>query len=120
MTTSQPKLYHNARCSKSRATLKILEENRVNPDVIEYLKDTPSPSKLDDLCKKLGMEPQQIIRNKEKRFKELRLSMKDERNREEWLKILWENPILIERPIFVSGDKAVIGRPPENVFKLWD
>ena len=117
---SDLKLYHNPRCSKSRATKQILDDQGVDAEVIEYLKDTPSAANLDTLCKKLGVEPQAIIRNKEKRFKELGLSLKDDRSREAWLTILSENPILIERPIFVKGNKAVIGRPPENVLKLID
>ena len=111
-------LYHNPRCSKSRATNQILEQQGIEADVVEYLKDTPSPAELDTWCAKLGLEPQQIIRSKEKRFKELGLSLKDDRSREAWLKVLSENPVLIERPIFVKGDKAVIGRPPENVLEL--
>ena len=118
MTKPIQKLYHNPRCSKSRATKLILEEHGVEAAVIEYLKDTPTAKDLDGLCKKLGVEPQAIIRNKEKRFKELGLSLKDDRSRDEWLNILSENPVLIERPIFVKGDKAVIGRPPENVLEL--
>lgn len=115
---SQLRLYHNPRCSKSRTTKHILEDHGAEAEVIEYLKEVPTISELDSLCDMLGVEPQQIIRNKEKRFKELGLSLKDERSREEWLKILTENPILIERPIFVKGNKAVIGRPPENVLDL--
>ena len=114
------KLYHNPRCSKSRATKQILEDRGIDPEVIEYLQDAPTLSELDDLCKKLGLEPQQIIRSKEKRFKELGLSLKDPRTREEWLKVLSENPMLIERPIFLKGNRAVIGRPPENVLELLD
>ncbi|NET38567.1 MAG: arsenate reductase (glutaredoxin) [Cyanothece sp. SIO1E1] len=113
-------LFHNPRCSKSRATKQILEDRSIETAVIEYLKEPPSPDDLDALCDKLGVEPQEIIRSKEKRFKELGLSLKDERPRTEWLKILSENPILIERPIFVKGNQAVIGRPPENVMALLD
>jgi arsenate reductase len=118
MTKQIPKLYHNPRCSKSRATKQLLEEHGVEATVIEYLKESPTSNELDALCKKLGVEPQEIIRSNEKRFKELGLSMKDSLSRGEWLTILAENPILIERPIFVKGNKAVIGRPPENVLAL--
>ncbi len=115
-----PNLYHNPRCSKSRAAKQLLEAHGVDVAVIEYLKDTPTSEDLDALCKKLGVDPQQLIRKKEKRFKELGLSLKDSLSRKEWLKILSDNPILLERPIFVAGNKAVIGRPPENVLELID
>ena len=120
MKPSQEKLYHNPRCSKSRATKKILEDRGIKSEVVEYLKETPTPSELGALCNLLKLEPQQIIRAKEKRFQELGLSMNDPLSRDQWLKILSENPILLERPIFVKGDKAVIGRPPENVLDLLD
>tara|TARA_B100000586_G_C19767521_1_gene284536 strand:- start:3 stop:305 length:303 start_codon:yes stop_codon:yes gene_type:complete len=98
--------------------MKILQDRGIESEVVEYLKDSPTPSELDALCKMLGVEPQQIIRIKEKRFQELGLSLNDPLSRDQWLKILAENPILIERPIFVTGDKAVIGRPPERVLDL--
>ena len=98
--------------------MKILQDRGIESEVVEYLKDSPTPSKLDALCKMLGVEPQQIIRTKEKRFQELGLSLNDPLSRDQWLKILAENPILIERPIFVTGDKAVIGRPPARVLDL--
>ena len=118
MKPSQHKLYYNPRCSKCRATMKILQDRGQKPEVVEYLNEVPTPSELDALCKKLGLKPQQIIRTKEKRFRELGLSLDDPLNRKQWLKILAENPILIERPIYVAGNKAVIGRPPENVLDL--
>ena len=120
MNTSQEKLYHNPRCSKCRATMQILQDRGVDSEVVEYLKEVPTTSELDVLCNMLGLEPQQIIRSKETRFKELGLSLNDPLSREQWLKIISENPILIERPIFVKGDKAVIGRPPERVLELLD
>lgn len=115
MTT---RIYHNPRCSKSRETLSIIEETTEDVDIIEYLQDVPSAEELDELCTLLGAEPLEIIRTKEDRFKELGLSKRDERSREDWLKLMVENPILIERPIVVRGGKAVMGRPPENVFEI--
>ena len=100
--------------------MKILQDRGVASDVIEYLKEAPTPAELDNLCKKLGVEPQQIIRSKEKCFQELGLSLGDPLSRDQWLGILSENPILIERPIFVMGNKAVVGRPPERVMDLLD
>ena len=112
-------LYHNPRCSKSRQTLAILTDNGIVPEVVEYLKTPPSEALLAEICTKLDKEPLEWIRTGEARFKELGLSKKDERTRKEWLTILAENPILIERPIVASGDQAVLGRPPENVLELF-
>ena len=111
-------IYHNPRCSKSRQTLALLRENGVEPAVVEYLKEPPSVGELVEICSKLGKEPLEWVRTGESIFKELGLSRKDERSREEWLEILVENPILIERPIVVRGGEAVLGRPPENVLEL--
>jgi len=111
-------IYHNPRCSKSRAALALLSESGVDAEVIEYLTAPPSTEELDVLCRKLGLPPQKLIRTGEARFRELGLHLDDDRSRDEWLGILAENPILIERPIVVSGDRAVIGRPVENVVEL--
>ena len=111
-------IYHNPRCSKSRSTLKLIEEGGAAPEVVEYLKTPPSADELAALCKKLKLAPKDIIRSKESLFKELKLSLKDDRSDAEWIEILAANPKLIERPIVVKGAKAVIGRPPENVLEL--
>ncbi len=115
---SQYTIYHNPRCSKSRQTLALLTQNGIEPEVVEYLKTPPGEDALDEICAKLGKEPLEWMRTGEARFKELGLNKKDERSREEWLEILAGNPILIERPIVVCGDQAVLGRPPENALEL--
>lgn len=112
------KLYHNPRCSKSRQTLQLLMDHGVEPEIILYLESPPSSSTLDALCKALGKAPQDIIRFKESVAKELGISAKDERPRAEWLKLMSENPALIERPIAVKGKQAALGRPPEDVLQL--
>ena len=96
---SDLRIYHNPRCSKSRESLRLLEERDLQPEVIEYLRAPPSVEELGRICARLGVEPIEIIRTKEKRFKELGLSVGDERSRQEWLQILHDNPVLIERPI---------------------
>ncbi len=109
-------IYHNPRCSKSRTGLKILKDHGIEPVVIEYLKNTPSKSELADVLKKLGKRPEEIIRKNEKIFKE---NFKGKNySDDEWLEILVNNPKLIERPIVVRGDKAVVGRPPEAIESL--
>ena len=111
-------IYHNPRCSKSRQTLALLKENGIDPTIIEYLNTPPSAKELKTICEKLRLEPTQIIRTKESLFKEMGLSLKDDRTNDEWFEILAANPKLIERPIVVKGNKAVLGRPPENVHDL--
>ena len=111
------KIYHNPRCGKSRQTLKLIQDAGVEPEVVEYLKAPPSEKELDQLLKQLGLEPQELMRKKEQVYQELDLSNR-QLTRSQAIKIMVENPILIERPIVVKGDKAVLGRPPENVNDL--
>lgn len=110
------KIYHNPRCQKSRQTLKILEESGKDVEVVEYLKTPPDAIEIRDVVEKLGVPVTYIIRKGEKVFKE-EFKGKDIPE-DDWFSILAENPILIERPIVVKGEKAVVGRPPENVEKL--
>lgn len=110
------KIYHNARCSKSREACSILEEKNIPFETIDYLKTPPSQKEIKELLKKLGMKAEEIVRKGEVIYKE---KYKNKTFSEtEWINILSENPILIERPILVKGDKAVIGRPPEKVLEL--
>lgn len=114
---SEFQILHNPRCSKSRQTLALLEDNGVQPKVIEYLKQPPSVSELEEICTKLGVEPQAIVRKKEALFKSLEL-VEQELTRQQWLETLHQHPKLIERPIVIHGNHARIGRPPENVLEL--
>lgn len=109
-------LYHNPRCSKSRSALAILEEKGVQPAIVEYLKTPPTKEELRSILKKLAMKPEQIVRKGEDVYKQkfAGKALTDE----QWLDALAKNPILIERPIVVKGDKAVLGRPPEKVLEL--
>ena len=116
---SRVTILHNPRCSKSRQTLELLNQFVSNADVVEYLKTPPDQNQILEICKQLGLRPTQIVRTSEARFSELNLSLEDDRSDSEWCGILSDNPILIERPIVISGDKAVVGRPPENVRNLF-
>ena len=109
-------IWHNPRCSKSRAALAILEENGVTLSEVRYLETPPTKSDIITVLAALAMEARDIVRKGEAVYKSLNLSA-DSTN-EEILNALVENPILIERPIIISGDRAVIGRPPENVKSL--
>ena len=108
------KIYHNARCSKSRASLAILEQNDVDFDVVNYLVNPPSESEIKSILKDLGINARDLLRKGEAKFKELGLSDKT-LSEEHLIKSMIEFPILIERPIVRTEKGAVIGRPPENV-----
>lgn len=109
-------IYHNARCSKSRETRSLLESRGVELEVVEYLKTPPTKETLEDLLGMLGIGACQLIRKSEALYKDqFETGVPTD---EACLKAMIENPILIERPIVVVGDHAVLGRPPENVLKL--
>ena len=110
-------IYHNPRCSKSRAALALLEERGLEPEIVEYLKTPPSAAELKVILKKLGLRPRDIIRACEPRYAELGLMNRD-LDDDALIALMAENPILIERPIVVSGGKAAIGRPPANVLDI--
>jgi arsenate reductase len=112
------RMYHNPRCGTCRTTLSILREAGEEPDIIEYLETPPTTAELDTLCTKLKLEPHALVRFREGRAKELGLKASDERPRSEWLQLLAENPILIQRPIVVKGDNARLCRPAETVKEL--
>jgi len=110
--------YHNPRCSKSRLGLELLQENDIQFDIKEYLKEGFDKKELESLFKKLNLAPLEgVIRTKEALFKELDLKGKD-LSLSEWIDVLIENPKLLERPILVSDKDAVIGRPTENLSKI--
>jgi arsenate reductase len=110
-------IWHNPRCSKSRLTLQLLEDNGVTPEIIEYLKTPPKASEIDDVLVKLGLEPRDVMRSGELAYSENNLSGGTQ-SREELIEIMAKSPILIERPIVIKGEKAAIGRPPESVLKI--
>lgn len=110
------KIYHNPRCMKSRQTLALLEENGVQPEVILYLEKPPSKTALKKILKMLNIKAEQLLRKGESVYKE---QYKGKQLTEaEWIDAMVAHPKLIERPIVVDGNKAVIGRPPENVLTL--
>ncbi|MFH2134691.1 MAG: arsenate reductase (glutaredoxin) [Pseudomonadota bacterium] len=111
-------MYHNPKCSKCRATLALLQEKGIEPELIQYLETAPSVPELAEVLRKLGKGPKDIIRFNEEVATELGISPADERPDAEWLQIISENPKLLERPIVINGDKAAIGRPPEQVLAI--
>ncbi len=109
-------IYHNPRCSKSREALQLLQEKSVQPQIIEYLKNPPSVVELKNIIKLLGILAIDLVRKKEDAYKESGLN--NSSSDAEVIKILAKNPVLIERPIVISGNKAAIGRPTENILKV--
>ena len=111
-------IYHNPRCSKSREALALLKGNGIEPKVVEYLSTTPSEQALTVLVMKLGIPAKDLVRKNEALFREKYKGL--ELNEHEWVRVMHENPQLIERPVVVRGHTAVIGRPTENVQDLID
>ena len=109
-------IYHNPRCTKSRATLALLEEHGIKPRIVEYLKNPPTARELTEIVGKLGIDAGQLVRKGEDLYKARYAGKK--LTAAQWIAAMVENPVLIERPIVVSGTRAVIGRPPENVEPL--
>ena len=107
------KIYHNARCTKSRQTLELIRNAGIEPEIIEYLNDVPSEAELKEIIALLGIKPYDLLRRGEADFKD-HFKGKDLSD-DEWIAAMVKYPKLIERPIVVKQKKAVLGRPPENV-----
>lgn len=114
---SDIRIYHNPRCSKSRETLALLQEQGIEPTVVEYLKETPNATELSELLQKLGMQARQLMRDKEDEYKALGLD-NPELSENELIQAMVTHPKLIERPIVVVGNQARIGRPPHLVLEI--
>ena len=111
------KIYHNPRCSKSRQTLQLLEENGVQAEVIQYLKTPPTADELETILTQLGIEPRELMRTKEAEYKATGMDNPD-LDRDALIAGMVNTPKLIERPIVVANGKAAIGRPPESVLEI--
>jgi len=115
---SEYTIYHNPRCSKSRNTLALLQENGVQPEIVLYLDAAPDASEIAALLGMLGLSARELVRRGEQEYKDSGLS--SDSGDEAVLAAMAQHPKLIERPIVVRGDRAVLGRPPENVLGLLD
>lgn len=109
-------LYHNTRCTKSRETLQLLQDKNVNPEIVEYMKEPITPGDLEDILDKLDIDAIDLVRKKEAIWKEEFADK--ELTEDEVILAMIEYPQLMERPILVNGDKARVGRPPENVLEI--
>ncbi len=108
-------IWHNPRCAKSREALKLLQEKGIEPKIYKYLDEHPSEEEIRSLLKMLGVGPREIMRTKEKLYKELNLKAVDDD--EKLIEAMVEHPKLIERPIVIHNGKAVLGRPPQKVIE---
>ena len=114
--TTPMQIYHNPRCSKSRGALALIEEGGITPEVIRYLDTPPTRDELVSLLAKLGMKPSELVRTGEDVYKAEYAGKP--MSEDDWLDAMIRHPVLIERPIVVAGDRAVVGRPPERVLEL--
>ena len=109
-------IWHNPKCSKSRAAMELLENKNIDANVVEYLKQIPTKEQIKDVLKKLRISAKELLRTSEDIYKELNLNQIDDE--ETLIDFMVKNPILIERPIIIKGDNAVIARPIENLSEL--
>lgn len=109
-------IWHNPQCSKSRNAMEVIEAKGINANIVKYLENTPTKEQIKAVLKKLNMKASQILRTGEDIYKELNLKQIDDEDR--LIEIMLEHPILIERPIIIKGDIAVIARPIENLEEL--
>ena len=114
---SKYKIFHNPRCSKSRQTLQILKDNECDTEIILYLETDIDQSVLESIIKKLSLSPRELLRKGEQEFKDNDLKNKNLSD-QEIIEFMVKHPKLIERPIVIKGNKAILGRPPENVLEL--
>ena len=108
-------IYHNPKCSKSRQTLELIQDK--NPTVIEYLKTPSTPEQLDQILNMLELQPRELMRKGEQAYADNNLN-DESLSREVLIRMMVDNPILIERPIVIANNKAKIGRPPESVLEI--
>ena len=117
VTSLKVQILHNPRCSKSRATLQILEENGIEPEIILYQDTPPDVTQLKSILRKLKMQPRDLMRKGQSEYKEMGLA-DEQLSDEQLITAMLEAPILIERPIVLANGKAAIGRPPESVLEI--
>jgi len=116
-TSMSTTIYHNPRCSKSRQTLQLVRDKGIEPEIVEYLKTPPSREELVHILEMLALEPRELMRTKQAEYAENGLDDPD-LSRDQLIDAMLANPILIERPIVISGNRARLGRPPEHVLEV--
>ncbi len=111
------RIFYNPECSKCRLTMTILNENDIKTTVVEYLNTPPDFTELNEVLQLLNMQPRELMRKHEAPYKDNKLD-KPNLSREQLIQAMIDNPVLIERPIIINGNKAIIGRPPEKVLDI--
>lgn len=119
MSVQKLVMYHNPHCSKSRETLQILEDHDCTPEIIDYLEEPPDEAELKRIIGMLGVSARDLLRKTEPVYRDAELD-DDSLSEEEIIEAICEYPALLQRPIVVAGDRAVIGRPPTRVLDLLD
>ena len=119
MNPDKPVIYHNQRCSKSRETLQLLEDRECDPEIIEYLDEPPTAEELTRIIAMLGVSARDLLRTTEQVYKDADLD-DDSLSDEEISEAICEDPALLQRPIVIHGNRAVIGRPPSKVLEIFD
>jgi arsenate reductase len=117
MSNDKVVIYHNPKCSKSRETLQILQDNHIEPEIIDYLEDPPTALALKNIIALLGVSARDLMRSTEPAHKEANLD-DDSLSDDDIIKAICEYPALLQRPIVIFGDKAIIGRPPGRVLEI--
>lgn len=111
-------IYHNPRCSKSRQTLELIRQKGIEPTIVLYLETPPTNESLKKTLKQLGISARELLRKGEAEYKELNL-VNPELTEDDLIAAMIATPKLIERPIVIKGETAVLGRPPENIEELF-
>ena len=109
-------VWYNPKCGTCQKVRATIEAKGHRPRLVEYLKAPPTPAEIDQVCQKAGIEPQQLARQKESIYAGVAKACK---TRQDWLNALHENPVLIERPVVILEDRAIIARPPERVEEIF-
>ena len=117
MSGARPVIYHNPRCSKSRETLQILESSNSSPTIVEYLENPPGPQELKRIIEMLGVPARDLLRTTEQAYADAGLDW-ESLSEDEVIAAICQRPILLQRPIVVCADRAVIGRPPARVLDI--
>jgi arsenate reductase len=117
MNHEKPVMYHNPRCSKSRETLQLLNDHEIEPSIVDYLDEPPSAEELKRIIDLLGVTARDLLRTTEQVYKDADLD-DDSLSDDEIIDAICEYPALLQRPIVIFGDRAVIGRPPSRVLEI--